>query len=468
MPVKRLLFVCVALALLAACGPTPAPQTVVQTVQVEVQVPVKETVEVPVIQTVEVEVPVKETVVVPAEKPIQLSFAGHQYFNLTFGPADPPLEAMRKAVAEKYPNIEIQLIMQPIDGSKWHDNLTTYFVAEDPTVDLLFTAGYWIPEFGAADWLVPLDDLVSPELLAKFDESYLAPFTYNGKLLGVGPAWGGIGGLYYRKDLLDEYGLQAPETYDDIIAACDTILKDHPDLGCWDWPAMRNVVLVNRWSEYLYGFGGKYVNDDGSCAMNSPEAVKALEFMTMLFKKGYSPQEALSWKEEDANVRFVSGQTIFFTGRQDLLFWMNDPERSKIVDKWGFIPNPAQPGGRHSGFTEFWAFSISKFSDNKEEALKVLETWSEFPVMKTFNLAWGPIQGNADVYADADVQKANPYLPLIQEIAKTALAPMPTANYGEVADILQTEVHSAMSGLKSPQEALDAACSAIDAINVTP
>ncbi|HSJ53067.1 MAG TPA: extracellular solute-binding protein [Anaerolineae bacterium] len=469
MSVKRSLFLAVALVLvLAACGPTPAPQTVVQTVEVEKTVVQTVEVEKTVIETVEVEVPVVETVVVEAEKPLQLSFAGHEYFNLSFGPAPAPLEGMRTAVTEKWPNTEIQLIMQPLDANKWHDNLVTYFVAQDQTVDLLYLAGYWVTEFGAADWLVPLDELLEPELLDKYGEAYKEVFTYDGKLIGLGPAWGGIGGLYYRKDLLEAAGLEPPQTYDDIIAACDAIMAENADIGCWDWPAMRNVVLVNRWSEYLHGFGGTYVNEDGTCAMNSPEAVAALEYMTMLFEEGYSPQESLSWKEEDAHVRFVNGQTIFLSARQDLLFWIDDPERSKVVDNWGFIPNPAQEGGRHSGFTEFWAFAISKFSDNPEEALEVLKTWGEFPTMKLFNLAWGPLQGYTEVYSDPDVIANNKYLPLIEEVGDTALAPMPSANYGEVADILQAEIHSALSGLSTPQEALDNACEAIDAIETGP
>jgi multiple sugar transport system substrate-binding protein len=471
MPVKKSLFLIAAVVLvLAGCGQTPEPQTIVQTVEVEKTVIQTVEVQVPVVETVqvEVEVPVIETVVVEAARPLQLSFAGHQYFNLSFGPAPAPLEAMREAAAEVYPNVDIQLIMQPLDANKWHDNLVTYFIAEDPTVDLLYTAGYWVTEFGAADWLMPLDDIVDPELLAQYDPAFLEPFRYKGKLLGLGPSWGGIGGLYYRQDLLDQYGLDAPETYDDIIAACDTIRADNPSLGCWDWPAMRNVVLVNRWSEFLHGFGGTYVNADDTCAMNSPEAVAALEFMTNLFKEGYTPQEALSWKEEDAHIRFVSGETIFLSGRQDLLFWINDPERSKVVDKWAFIPNPAQPGGRHSGFTEYWAFSISKYSDNPEEALKVLEAWGSFDTMKTFNLAWGPIQGYSGVYNDPDVLAANPYLPLVEVIAKTALAPMPSSNYGEVADLMQSEVHSALSGLTTPQQALNNLCAAVDAIDVGP
>jgi multiple sugar transport system substrate-binding protein len=470
MVAKRSLFLVVALLLVVtACGSTPEPQTVVQTVEVQKEVTVVETVEVEVEKTVvetvevEVEVPVVETVVV---KPMQLSFAGHEYFNMTFGPADPPLEVMRQTAAEAFPGTEIQLIMQPLDGNKYHDNLATYFVAKDPTVDVMYAAGYWMTEFGAAGWLVPLQDKLDPAVLAKYDQASLDTFTYKGDLLGIGPVWGGIGGLYYRKDLLDEAGLSAPETYDDLIAACDAILPNYPDMGCWDWPAMRNLVLVNRWSEYLYGFGGQYKDENDQCAMNSPEGVAALEFMVSLFEDGYTPQEALSWKEEDSNIRFVSGNTLFYSGRQDLLFWLDDPTRSEIAGKWDFVVNPAQPGGRHSGFTEFWAFSISASSDNIDEAVQMLNVWADTPTMVAVNLGWGPIQGNQEVYEDPTVLESNQYLPLIQTIAKSALAPLPSPNYGEVVDSLQAEIHSALSGTKTAQQALDDACAAIDAIDL--
>jgi multiple sugar transport system substrate-binding protein len=447
---------------LVACGPAPTPEVIVQTVEVEVE---KE-VEVPVVETVEV--PMVETVVVESERPAQLSFAGHQYFNMSFGPGDPPLEAMRNLAQEAYPGMDVQLILQPLEAPKWRDNLVTYFVAEDPTVDLLYLAGYWVAEFGDAGWLMPLDDLVDPELLAKFDQEFLDIFTYDGELVGLGPAWGGIGGLFYRKDLLEDYGIDPPETYDDVIAACDVIQAEQPELGCWDWPAMRDTVLVNRWSEFLHGFGGTYLNDDGTCAMSSEEALEALEFMVMLFEEGYSPEEALSWKEEDSEVRFISGETIFLSGRQSTMLRLDDSESSKVVDMWGWIPNPAQPGGRHSGFTEYWAFAISKFTDSPEEAVGVLEQWASLPSMKNFNFAWGPIQGHGDVYSDPDVMEANPNLTLIEEVAATALAPMPTANYGEVSDILMTELHSALTGLTPPQQALENVCSGVDAISVGP
>ena len=51
-------------------------------------------------------------------------------------------------------------------------------------------------------------------------------------------------------------------------------------------------------------------------------------------------------------------------------------------------------GGRHSGFTEFWAFSISASSDNLDEAIQMLNVWADTPTMVAVNLGWGPISYN--------------------------------------------------------------------------
>jgi len=434
--------------MLAACA-APTPEKVV------------ETVEVPVVETIEV--PIVETVVVPKEK-VVVTIAYNNYFNMTFSDAPTPIEAVKAAVEEKYPEIEVVLNVMPYEVGPMHDNYVTWFMAEDGTTDILGVGAYWTAEFGEAGWLLPLNDLISPEILDQLNPAYLDAHSYNGQLLGLGPWWGGIGGLYYRKDLLEEYGFEPPETYDEVVTITETILADHPEMTGWTWPAMHDWVLVNRWVEYLNGFGGTYFNDDGTCAMNSEKGVAALEYMVSLIDSGISPPEITTWKEEDSAVRFVSGEAIFHTGRQDMLFWLDDPEKSQIVGKWGFIPNPAQSGGRHSGFYEGWAFGINRFSDNPEAAAKVLEVMFDFPVQKLFNLSQGPIQANMNVYSDPEVIENNPNMPLIEAVADTALPPIPTPNYAETADILADEIHAALTHIKTPQAALDDTCARIDAI----
>lgn len=458
----------IVLPLLTSCA-APAPQVVekvvTQIVEKQVEKPVVQTVQVEVpkevVQTVEVEKVV--TVEVPVEKET-VTIAYNGYFQKTFGPAAPPIDAIKEEVAKKYPNIEVQLNVMPYEAGPWRDNYLAWFQAEDGNTDLIGMGLYWLPEFAKADWLMPLDDVISPDILKQLNPTYLKAFTVDGKLLALGPWWGGIGGLYYRKDLLEAAGINPPQTYAELVDAAKKIMAENKDLSGWTWPALKDQALVNRWVEFLNGYGGTYFDAAGKCAMNNKEGVAALTFMKSLFADGVTPKEALTWKEEESQVRFGSGLAIFHTGRQDMMFWLNDPKQSKIVDKWGFVPMPAVEAGKGAGFFEGWGFSINKYSDNPEAAAKVLEVMFDFPVQKAFNLSQGPVQANMAVYNDPDVIKNNPNIPLIQKVADTAIPPIPSPKFADITSILSEELHAALTGLKLPEAALNEACAQIDAL----
>lgn len=450
--------------IVAGCGadqPEPETITVVETVEVtrEVEgqtITVVETVEV--IQTVE---PEREVPV--AKEVVTLAYNG--YFDQTFGPADTPITALREEVAKVYPEIEVQLNIMPYEAGPWRDNYLAWFQAEDGNTDLIGVGLYWLPEFAEVGWLTPLDDLISQDVIDELNPTYLEAFTYNGDLLALGPWWGGIGGLYYRKDLLEEYGYEPPETYDELVDIAQSITAENPELTGWTWPALKDQVLVNRWVEFLNGFGGTYFDDSGQCAMNNEDGVAALEFMISLFEEGITPQEALTWKEEDSQIRFTSGEALFHSGRQDMMFWLNDPEQSAVVDQWGFVPMPGTEGAG-AGFFEGWGFAINKYSDNPEAAAKVLEVMFGFAVQKAFNLSQGPVQAHMGVYTDPDVIANNPNMPLIEEVAQTAIAPIPSPALPDISSILQEELHTALIGGKSAQASLDDACSRIDELDL--
>jgi len=313
---RNILFtlIVVSLALIAVSCVAPQPQTVtvVETVEVEKEV------------VVEKEVPVEKEIV---------TIAYNGYFDKTFGPADTPITVIREEVAKKYPNIQIEFNIMPYEAGPWRDNYLAWFQAEDGTTDLIGMGLYWMPEFGKAGWLMPLNDLVSPEIVEQLNPAYVDAFTYNGDMLALGPWWGGIGGLYYRADLLEEAGFEPPQTYGELVEITSAIQGGNPDLSGWTWPALKDQVVVNRWVEFLNGYGGTYFDDSGQCVMNDEKGVKALEFMISMFEQGITPKEALTWKEEESQVRFASGQAIFHTGRQDMMFWLDNPEQSQIAGK---------------------------------------------------------------------------------------------------------------------------------------
>jgi len=464
--VRRLIFVLAALALvLAACGPAPTPEIIERTVEVPVEqtveVPVEQTVEVPVEQTVEVPV----TVEVPKDKTV-IALAYNVYFTRSFAEGWPsPFDAVKTAVEAKHPDIEVTMNVMPDTVGAIHDTMVTWLTAQDGTVDILGIDSPWVAEFGKAGWLMPLNDRLTPQMLEELSEDYLNAYSYEGNYLAV-PIWGSIGGFYYRKDLLDEYGFDPPETYDDVTEIAQTIVADNPDMVGFVWQGMKDEALVCNFSEFFLGFGGQYFDDDGNCTMNSPEGVAALEYMANLIDTGVSPQEVTNWKEAECEDQFASGRALFSRTWSSTAHWLDDAERSQVGGKWGLISNPAQPEGSHANVTGGWAFGINPNTDSPEEAWKVLEVIGSFEVQKAIAMAWGPLQPHKGLATDPEVIAGNPELTLVAELFEAAAPRVaaPGANYFQGSDIVQDEVHAAITGIKSAQAALDDACSRLDAL----
>jgi multiple sugar transport system substrate-binding protein len=463
MTAKKSLFLAMALVLvLAACGTTPEPQTIIQTVEVQKEVPV----EVTSVVEVEKEVPVEVTSIVEVEKEVapedmvDITLAYGRFLRISFGPGPAPFDAIKDAVSAKYPNINVQLNLMPDSMNAWHDALAVWLSAEDPTVDIYGMDTPWVKEFGRAGWAVPLNDKLDLENL---EDSGLDTFSYEGQRLGI-PFWGSLSGLFYRTDLLEQYGFDPPETFDELVEAAQTITADNPDISGFVWPGAKEESLVMVWASMLYGFGGQYFDDAGKCAANSPEGISAVEFMTKVIEDGVSPPETSAWGAEEAQTRFAEGNAVFLWHNADIVSWLDDPERSAIVGNWALIPTPAQPGGRRSGITGGFSFALNPYTDNLDEAVKVLEVVASEEVQKAFAIAWGPVQYYKGLYEDPEVLEANPNAGAISAILPSALNRPPSSNYAEVTTILQEEIHSAITGIKSVEAALNDACTRIDAV----
>ncbi|MEW5959004.1 MAG: extracellular solute-binding protein [Chloroflexota bacterium] len=446
---RQLLFLTVLVVLAlngTQCGPAAPPKTVVETVVV------KETVEVE--KVVEVEKEPAPTVVI--------TLAYNRFLNSSFGPGPAPIDAIKQAVAARYPHIEVQLNLMPDSINQMHDALAVWMTAADPTVDLYGMDTPWVLEFGQAGWAVPLNDQL-PQLEENFVASGLDIFSYEGQRLGV-PFWGSISGLFYRTDLLAEYGFAPPQTFDDMVKIIDTIRAERPELTGLAWPGAREESLVMVWANFLYGFGGRYFDESGVCAFNSPEGVAAVEFMANLIASGASPAETTAWKAQEAQTRFVEGNSIFLWHNFDIATWLDNPERSAVAGQWDFMPSPAQPNGHSVGLTGGFAFAVNPHTDNMQEARQVLEVIAGQEVQKAFAIAWGPVQYYRGLYDDPEVLAANPNADRISAALDSALNRPPSTNYAELSSIVQEEVHSALTGLKPVQQALDDACARVESI----
>ncbi len=124
----------------------------------------------------------------------------------------------------------------------------------------------------------PLDDLV-----AKYGQQ-LRPnqlIKINGKVMAIA-LFVNLQHLQYRKALFDKLGIAVPDTYDDVLAAAQKIkdanIVPYP-LGM-TWKADWNIGI--DYNNFFVGYGGKYVNDDNTPAVNSEAGRRALEMMKKL------------------------------------------------------------------------------------------------------------------------------------------------------------------------------------------
>jgi multiple sugar transport system substrate-binding protein len=382
--------------------------------------------------------------------PVTVTLGYNAFLSDSFTDAPPPIDVIRDELARQYPNItlEYQTMAQDL-----LDTLIIWMTSQDSNVDVYGMDEPWVNQFGRAGWAVPLNDRI-PDLEERFSSSGLDTYSYEGERLGV-PFWGSVTGLYYRTDILEEYGFDPPETVDELVEIVETVQEDDPENPGFLWPGARNEDLVMYYSTLLHAFGGSYTEADGSYAFDSDDSLEAVEFMRRTIDDGISPREVQNWERLEARQRFANGEGIFLWDNHDIVIWLDDPERSEIAGNWGFMPFPAQSDGERVAITGGFAFSANPYSDNVDAAVKVLDVIASEAVQKGFALAWGPVQYYDGLYEDPEVQEYNPNVDRLIPVLDAAKNRPPSQSYAELSGLLQEELNAAVTGTASPTDTIE-------------
>lgn len=368
----------------------------------------------------------------------------------SFTDAPPPIDVIRGALAEEYPNITLEYETMSQDLL---DQLIIWMTSQDSTVDIYGIDVPWVSQFGRAGWAVPLNDRL-PQLEDRFSEAGLDTFSYEGTRIGV-PFWGSVSGLFYRTDILEQYGFRPPESVDEIVEIVQAVQADDPDVTGFLWPGARDEDLVMFYSTLLHSFGGSYTNPDGSYAFDSQASLEAVRFMRETIESGISPRGVQNWNRQEGRQRFTNGDGIFLWDGVDMVIWLNDPEQSQIVENWGVMTFPAQSDGKAVAITGGFAFAANPYSENVEAAINVLDVIGDVKVQKGFALAWGPVQYLTGLYDDPEVQSYNPNVETIIPLTEDARSRPPSESYAELSGIIQEQINAIVTGVVDPEEGLE-------------
>ncbi len=189
-------------------------------------------------------------------------------------------------------------------------------------------------------------------------------------------------------------------------------------------------------------------------AINSPEAVTALQTLVDLVDLGIAPEEVLWYQEEDARLFYQDGNALFLRNWPYAWSLMNQ-EGSKIRGKFKLAPLPRGPqGATGTGCLGGWNLMINSQSKHKEAAWRFIQFLSSFDAQKFHAMVGGRLPTRISVYQDEEVLAVNPYY---QELLPNFLAARPrpvSPYYPALSEAMQTNFHQALSGLVTADEAI--------------
>lgn len=382
------------------------------------------------------------------------------------GGAPNEIEFWEKLVNEftRQTGIKVIILRQPTDTDQRRQGLVISLKAgkADPDVFLMDVA--WVAQFGASEWLEPLDDYIKKENLNLDDFFNIVNLVdrYKDRLIAL-PVYIDAGILYYRRDLLKKYGYsEPPETWGEFVDCALKIQKSmrkiKPNFYGFLWQGAQYEGLVCNWLEFAASNGGGIILKEGKIKLNLPSNVKALQFMFDLIHtyKISPPNTFTEMKEEEVRISFQRGDALF--ERNWPYAWaLHQSEDSYVKGKVDIAPLPHFASGKSVSTLGGWHIGISKYSDAKSKAFKFLKFVVSYTTQKklALKLGWNP--GRKDVYNDQEVLERLPHLAKLKSVFENALPRPNLPYYTQISQVLQHYINAALSGKLTPEVALSRA-----------
>lgn len=282
--------------------------------------------------------------------------------------------------------------------------------------------------------------------------------TIDGRLVAV-PWWVDVGVLYYRSDLLEQYGFAPPRTWQDLTRTAHAVQDAERAAGnarVWGFVFQGKAYegLTCNALEWISSFGGGTIVDEtGRIVVNNPRATEALELAGRWVGE-ISPKGVLNYDEEAARGVFQTGQAVFMRN-WPYAFSLAQSEDSPVRGKVGVTPLPSGgPEGRSSGALGGWHLAVSRYSRHPKEAAELVAFLTSAAQQKKRAIAGSYNPTIPALYDDPDVLAANPFFADLLEPLRTAVArPSRIAgpHYNRLSSDIWRAAHDILAGAPAQQ-----------------
>ncbi len=276
---------------------------------------------------------------------------------------DQGVQAAIAAFQQENPNISVEWQLTP-DANQYNQTLLTNFAAGTaPDTSFIISDGY--ETLRQQGLLMDITDRIAADPLLGQADYFIQPQEANrcaddnGRWHGIGSCWVAFQ-TYYNAELFDEAGITPPGFMDDQIWDWDTFVENakqltvdsngrHPgdagfdadDIQRWavDWPLWWQPI-----ASAIYSNGGSFVDEDGLLALDTPEALEAMQRLSdLIYVHHVAPRSASLENLGMTNTQMLeNGRLAMAIDGSWAMSWVN-PSMVSFPLGTGAIPMMKQP-----------------------------------------------------------------------------------------------------------------------------
>ena len=387
-------------------------------------------------------------------------------------PANALVELSKEFEAESGHNMRFEFV----PWTNFADRMLNELNSGGKLCDLLIGDSQWVGGGAENGHYVKLNDFFAAESISMADFAPAAVDAYSAWPKGSSnyyalPAMADANGWFYRKDWFENADIKAafkaekgrelaePETQKELLEIAQFFQEREIDgqkrYGAAIFTERGSEGITMGVTSVLYPWGFKYENTPGKYdmegAVNSPEAIEALEFYKEFYDTATPPGYSDGYMTAGLDA-FKSGQVAmamnwfaFFPGLAA------DPNVGG--DKIGFFTNPPQnqAGSTLGG----QGISVVSYSDKQEAALEYIKWFAKADVQKKWQ-ELGGASAHLSVLEDPDYPASSPFaldfLVAMSDVKDFWQEPA----YAELLLAMQKRIHNyVVAGQGTAKEALD-------------
>jgi len=322
--------------------------------------------------------------------------------------------------------------------------------AESGDVDVAQIDVIW-PGIFAAHAVDLSDQVGDVEYFSRIQENN----TVDGKLVGL-PWFTDAGLLYYRTDLLEKYGFEAPpmtwqELTDQATAIAEGESPNNSAFAGFTWQGGAYEGLTCNALEWQFSNGGgSIIEPDGTVSVDNDQAKAAFD-LAKSWVGTISPEAVTGYKEEESRAVWQGGNAAFMRN-WPYAYSLGQADDSVIKGIFDItqLPMGEGDGAAHAATLGGWQMFVSAYSANQDAAKAFAKYMTSPELQKARAIERSNLPTIGALYEDADILAANPFFGQLFDVFSSGSVARPstvTADlYGEASLAYFTAINEIISG----------------------